>query len=59
MTCSHADENCPFIPAAQRISLSYEDPKVYDGTYNRKKKYMGNARTLPGDALCFSKMIKS
>lgn len=33
MTCSHADENCPFIPGAeQRISITYEDPKAFDGT---------------------------
>lgn len=31
MTCSHADENCPFIPGASaRIPLRYEDPKMYD-----------------------------
>jgi len=31
MTCSHADENCPFVTGCeQRISLRYDDPKAYD-----------------------------
>ncbi|MDX2247147.1 MAG: protein-tyrosine-phosphatase [Bacteroidia bacterium] len=33
MTCSHADENCPFIPGAEfRQSVAYDDPKEADGT---------------------------
>ncbi|MEL7121076.1 MAG: protein-tyrosine-phosphatase, partial [Bacteroidota bacterium] len=33
MTCSEADVNCPFIPGASwRLPLTYEDPKVADGT---------------------------
>lgn len=33
MTCSEADAACPFIPGASlRIPLTYEDPKVADGT---------------------------
>jgi len=33
MTCSHADENCPIIPGAEkRILMSYEDPKKYDNS---------------------------
>lgn len=32
LTCSAADENCPFIPGAElRIALPYEDPKIADG----------------------------
>ncbi|MCH8553931.1 MAG: protein-tyrosine-phosphatase [Schleiferiaceae bacterium] len=32
MTCSDADENCPYIPnATVRIPLRYKDPKVADG----------------------------
>lgn len=31
MTCSHADENCPLIPGAEkRIPIRYDDPKKYD-----------------------------
>ena len=33
MTCTHADKNCPFIASVEkRISLPYEDPKIYDET---------------------------
>ena len=33
MTCSHADENCPFIAGAeQRIPVRYDDPKAFDNT---------------------------
>lgn len=40
MTCSHADENCPFIPGTEkRIALNYSDPKEYDGTSIESEKY--------------------
>lgn len=40
MTCSEADENCPYIPGAeQRIALRYEDPGQYDGTSGEKQAY--------------------
>jgi arsenate reductase len=33
LTCSDADENCPFIEGAEMlIPITYEDPKVSDGT---------------------------
>ncbi len=41
MTCANAEENCPFIQGAeQRISLPYEDPKVFDGTPKETSKYI-------------------
>ncbi len=40
MTCSHADENCPFIIGVEkRIPITYEDPKVYDNTPQENEKY--------------------
>jgi len=40
MTCSHADENCPFIAGAeQRIPVRYEDPKAFDNTPLQLEKY--------------------
>ena len=40
MTCTNAEENCPFIPnTAKRISLAYNDPKEFDGTPQQSKKY--------------------
>jgi arsenate reductase (thioredoxin) len=40
MTCSHADENCPFVAGAvTRIALTYDDPKDFDGTPQESEKY--------------------
>jgi len=40
LTCSHADENCPFISGAEkRIPITYEDPKQFDNTPFQKEKY--------------------
>ena len=40
MTCSDADENCPYIPKAEkRIALRYDDPKSYDDTPIESEKY--------------------
>ncbi|MBL4653967.1 MAG: protein-tyrosine-phosphatase [Flavobacteriales bacterium] len=40
MTCSHADENCPFIAGAdERIPILYNDPKKFDNTNKEKQKY--------------------
>jgi len=40
MTCTHADENCPFIAGADnRIPLRYEDPKAFDNTPQQAEKY--------------------
>lgn len=40
MTCTQADEGCPFVPgAAQRISLPFEDPKAFDRSPQEMEKY--------------------
>jgi len=40
MTCSHADEHCPFIPGSEmRIPVRYEDPKDFDNTPTEAAKY--------------------
>jgi arsenate reductase len=39
MTCGHADDNCPIIPKATRISVTYVDPKVSDGTPKQAAVY--------------------
>lgn len=41
MTCNNADENCPFIPGAEkRIPVTYVDPKISDNTPKQKETYM-------------------
>ncbi len=40
MTCSQADNGCPFIPGAKmRIPITYEDPKIADGTPEQAQVY--------------------
>lgn len=40
MTCSQADENCPFVSGAEkRIAVTFEDPKESDGKDNQKEVY--------------------
>jgi arsenate reductase (thioredoxin) len=41
MTCSQADGGCPFIAGAEkRIPITFEDPKVSDGTPEQKEVYL-------------------
>ena len=45
LTCSQADEGCPFIAGAEkRIPVTYEDPKIFDNTPQQEEKY--NERSL-------------
>ncbi len=45
MTCSQADEGCPFIAGAEkRIPITFEDPKAFDNTPQQAEKY--NERSL-------------
>lgn len=40
MTCSSADEGCPFVFGSElRIAVRYDDPKAYDGTDLMNEKY--------------------
>jgi arsenate reductase len=40
MTCSQADEGCPFIAGADlRVPMTFEDPKVFDNTPQQLDKY--------------------
>ena len=40
MTCSDAEQNCPFIPGFElRIATTYDDPKSFDLTPLKEAKY--------------------
>lgn len=40
MTCSQADEACPFVSGAEkRIPITFDDPKAYDNTPVQFEKY--------------------
>ena len=52
MTCSEADQECPFVPgAALRVSLPYEDPKVTDGTPEEVERYDERSRQIATEML--------
>jgi len=52
MTCSEAEENCPYIPGAEfRLGTTYADPKAFDGTADQDKIY--DERCLQIATECF------
>ncbi|MEX0609612.1 MAG: protein-tyrosine-phosphatase [Balneolaceae bacterium] len=47
MTCSDADENCPFVPGAEfRAAITYRDPKESDDTEEETKIYDERCRQI-------------
>ncbi|PIB27706.1 protein-tyrosine-phosphatase [Maribacter sp. 4U21] len=59
MTCSHADENCPFIPGAEkRIALTFEDPKEFDNTPLQTEKYQERSNEIATELLYVFSKIK-
>ena len=61
MTCSDADENCPFIPGAEkRIPLRYDDPKAFDNTPEETRKYEERSKQIATELrYVFSKIKQS
>lgn len=59
MTCSEADENCPFIPGAtHRFSLTYRDPKEADGTSEEAQRYDERCRQMAVEMLYLMKKAR-
>ena len=47
MTCSQADEGCPFVPGAEkRIPIMYEDPKAFDDNPQQAEKYSERSKQI-------------
>ncbi len=60
MTCSHADENCPFISGAEaRIPVRYEDPKAFDDTDQEALKYDERSLQIASELLYVFSRIKT
>lgn len=60
MTCSHADENCPFIPGAEkRIPLNYDDPKDFDDTPLEAEKYDERCRQIATEMFYIFSQVKN
>ncbi len=58
MTCSDADENCPYIPGCTlRIGTTYHDPKAYDNSSLQDEKYTERSNQIAMECLyVFSKV---
>ena len=59
MTCSDAEENCPFIPGVElRIGTTYDDPKAFDGTTQETQKYLERSNQIALECLYVFSKIK-
>lgn len=59
MTCSQADEGCPFIPGAeQRIPVTFEDPKISDGSSSQDSVYKERSLQIAADMFYVFSQIK-
>ncbi len=59
MTCSHADENCPFISGAEkRIPVTYDDPKAFDNTPQKAAKYQERSLQIATELFYVFSMIE-
>lgn len=58
MTCSDAEDNCPFIPGCDlRIGTTYNDPKAFDHTILQDEKYTERSNQIAMECLyVFSKV---
>ncbi len=59
MTCSDAEDNCPFIPGCDlRIGTTYNDPKAFDSTILQDEKYTERSNQIAMECLyVFSKVV--
>ena len=60
MTCSSADQGCPFVPgAAARIATPYNDPKAADGTPQQEQVYAERCKDIAVEMLyVFSSVVR-
>ena len=59
MTCAHADDNCPYIPGAdKRIPIRYNDPKAFDDTPLEALKYDERSKEIANELFYTFSLIK-
>lgn len=58
MTCTHADQHCPAVLGAARISLPYEDPKAADGTPDEAARYSERSAQIGREMLAAFKSVR-
>ncbi|MBN8693491.1 MAG: protein-tyrosine-phosphatase [Bacteroidetes bacterium] len=60
MTCSDAEENCPFIPGVElRIGTTYDDPKAFDNTPLQDAKYDERCRQIALETLFVFSLVRN
>ena len=59
MTCSDAEENCPFIPGAEkRVATPYEDPKKADNSPEQDNIYDERCLQIARETLYVFSLVK-
>lgn len=59
MTCSQADGGCPFIAGAEkRIPITFEDPKISDGTAEQNQVYADSSLQIAAEMFYVFSTIK-
>lgn len=60
MTCSDADENCPFVPGTSfRKAVTYRDPKESDGTDQEKETYDVRCKQIGTEMFYMMSLVQS
>jgi arsenate reductase len=60
MTCSDAEQNCPFIPGVElRIGTTYDDPKEFDNTPLQDAKYDERCKQIALETLYVFSLVKN
>ena len=60
MTCSEADEACPFIPGADlRVPIPYVDPKESDGTEKEAATYDARSKQIAIEMLYMMSQVEA
>jgi arsenate reductase len=60
MTCSQADAACPLVlGATERIAITYEDPKDFDGTDREAAAYDERCRQIARELLYAFSLVES
>lgn len=59
MTCSEAEDNCPYIPGVElRIGTTYDDPKSFDNTLHQDSKYDERCQQIALETLYIFSKVK-
>ena len=60
LTCSQADDGCPFIAGAEkRIPITFEDPKAFDNVPQQAEKYQERSLQIATEMCYVFSKIKS